>query len=237
MSFLGKHHTPETLEKMRNSTPREVRSTRVSGEKNPMFGRKHSEETKEKIRKSRIGKYSGKNSPLYGKPKSKDHCKKISEAKIKNYVKEKHPNFGKHHPPKTLEKMRNVKLGKKASEETIKKLSGENASAWKGGTSFMPYCPKFNKKRKKAVREFFNNLCICTGEPSYDKELSVHHIDHDKEQGCNGKPFNLIPLNSEHHAKEGWNQEEYKAYINKTLREGFKWGIWNKQEYMDKVMY
>jgi len=26
-------------------------------------------------------------------------------------------------------------------------------------------------------------------------------------------------------------------YINKTLEEGFKWGIWNREEYIEKVMY
>lgn len=57
------------------------------------------------------------------------------------------------------------------------------------------------------------------------------------EQECNGKPFNLVPMCSEHHAKEVKYEEEYKTYINKTLREGFKWGIWNEQEYMEKVMY
>ena len=92
-------------------------------------------------------------------------------------------------------------------------------------------------KEKKAVRDFFNNLCICTGEPSYTNALSVHHIYHDKNEGCNGLPFNLVPMCAEHHSKEIFKEEEYKAYINKTLREGFKWGIWNEEEYKEKVMY
>jgi len=67
--------------------------------------------------------------------------------------------------------------------------------------------------------------------------LNVHHIEHDKEEGCNGKPFNLVPMCDYHHRREVHHEEDYKAYINKTLREGFKWGIWNEQEYIDKVMY
>jgi hypothetical protein len=135
--------------------------------------------------------------------------------------------------------------GKRFSEEHKKNISlanigkhqGKLSGTWKGGISYLPYCYKFNNKRKKAVREFFDYLCICTGEPEYKNELNVHHVDHDKEQGCNGKPFNLVPMNNYHHTKEIYNQEEYAAYINKTLREGFKWGIWNELEYINKVMY
>jgi hypothetical protein len=69
------------------------------------------------------------------------------------------------------------------------------------------------------------------------QNLEVHHIDHDREQGCNSKPFNLVPLCKECHIKEKTNQEEYRRYTNKTLRDGFAWGIWSETEYQLKVMY
>lgn len=123
-------------------------------------------------------------------------------------------------------------------------LSGENSPHWKGGVSFEPYCPKFNMRRKKAVRDFFNNTCLACGKLASENiagpriiALCVHHADHDKEQGCNGKPFNLVPLCHDCHGDEFNNQEEYRKYINKTLEEGFKWGIWNEEEYIRKVMY
>jgi hypothetical protein len=122
--------------------------------------------------------------------------------------------------------------------------SGKNSPRWNGGTSFLPYCPKFNERRKKAVRNFFNNTCLACGKHTSENiiggkvvALSVHHSDHDKEQGCSGKPFNLVPLCHDCHGDERFNQEEYHKYINKTLEEGFKWGIWNREEYMEKVMY
>ena len=119
------------------------------------------------------------------------------------------------------------------------KQRGENNPCWKGGLSFFPYCEKFNDLRREAVREFFGRRCLICGsdEIEFAKRLSVHHIDHDKEQGCNGKPFNLVPLCIKCHAKEICREEEYKLYINKTLSEGFKWGIWNEEEYIKKVMY
>jgi hypothetical protein len=128
-------------------------------------------------------------------------------------------------------------LGKRRSELGL--FTGEKNSNWKGGTSFGKYCPKFTTRRKNAVRNFFGGYCIVTGEHQHDHKIkhSVHHIDHDREQGCNGKPFNLVPMLKSENSKEINNKEEYKAYINKTLREGFKWGIWNEEEYIEKVMY
>lgn len=124
------------------------------------------------------------------------------------------------------------------------KRSGENNPRWKDGRSFAPYCLKFNIPRRRAVRNFFGRMCLACGKHESENvcgnkqfSLSVHHIDHDKEQGCNGKPFNLIPLCHSCHTKEFFREEDYKKYINKTLDDGFKWGIWNKEEYIEKVMY
>jgi hypothetical protein len=133
--------------------------------------------------------------------------------------------------------------GKQHSEESKRKMSNATIGCknihWKGGRSRLPYCYKFNERRKSAVRKFFRGYCIITGEQQNDstQKLCVHHVDHDKEQGCNGKSFNLIPMIRTQHNKEKYNEEEYKSYINKTLREGFKWGIWNEQEYIENVMY
>jgi|WetSurMetagenome_2_1015567.scaffolds.fasta_scaffold104162_2 hypothetical protein len=193
---------------------------------NTLKGIKRSELTKNKIRSARIGMKHSDKSKL-----------KMSESH-KGF---NNPNTGRPRSKHVKDKISKSHVGKLHSEETKRKLSeinsGDKSLKWKGGISFSPYCKRFNERRKRAVRDFFNNLCICTGEPQYHRALSVHHIDHDKDQGCNGKPFNLVPMCDRHHAKEAYNEEEYKQYINKTLREGFKWGIWNKEEYMEKVMY
>lgn len=75
------------------------------GELNPMFNKKHKEETKIKMsnyqrnrtqeHKENIKKnhadYSGKNNPNYGKPMSEEQKKKISKARIGKYKGEDHP--------------------------------------------------------------------------------------------------------------------------------------------------
>ncbi|MFA5376601.1 MAG: HNH endonuclease signature motif containing protein [Dehalococcoidia bacterium] len=81
------------------------------------------------------------------------------------------------------------------------KLSGPNSSNWRGGSSFEPYCPKFNEKLKESVRIAFNRTCVKCGNKENGKKLSCHHINFDKQSGCYGKPWNLIPLD---HGCHSW---------------------------------
>lgn len=224
---IGKTLSEEHKQKISNS---------LKGERNHNFGKTPSDETKQKIGKAN-----------FGRKVSEETRKKISniqKGRIKSKLERKNISIGqlgREISEETRERIRKTLTGRKASKETREKLSkmrtGKGHPGWKGGTSFIPYCEKFDERRKRAVRKFFNDLCICTGEPSYIRKLSVHHIHHDKDEGCNGKPFNLVPMCIEHHSKELHNEEEYATYINKTLREGFKWGIWNEQDYIEKVMY
>ena len=68
----------------------------------------HSDETKRKMRESKIGKTS-----------SEETKRKISELNTG----EKHPMFGKTHSDETKRKMSEAAKGKKFSEETIKKIT------------------------------------------------------------------------------------------------------------------
>lgn len=53
------------------------------------------DEIREKIRNSLLGKYKGPRSPSYGNPKSEDHRMKLSKANIGNMIGEKHPRSKK----------------------------------------------------------------------------------------------------------------------------------------------
>jgi len=91
------------------------------------------------------------------------------------------------------------------------KISGEKSPHWKGGISFGKYCPKFNNKIKKKIREKYNNCDYISGLHknicNNGQNLHVHHIDYDKEQGCNEKKWQLIPLSCSNHIKTNFNRE------------------------------
>ena len=64
-----KPFSPEHIEKLRQ---------RGLGENNHFYGKKHSEESKQKQREKMIGKYGGENSPFYGKTHTEETKKKMS---------------------------------------------------------------------------------------------------------------------------------------------------------------
>jgi hypothetical protein len=129
LAKLGTHPTEETIEKMKKNSA------------HYWLGKHHTEEAKNKNREAHLGK---KMLPL-----TKEHVRKIVETRMKNggyavsqetrerakermkgkYKGENNPFFGKHH-----------------SLETIKNISGENASNWQGGIT-----PE-NKKIRKSVK-------------------------------------------------------------------------------------
>lgn len=91
---FGTHLTEEHKHKLREA---------FSGEKNPFYGKKHSKEVIDYLRKINLGKksseekkkklsemFSGVNNPFYGKTHTNEAKKKISETR-KKYVGKNHP--------------------------------------------------------------------------------------------------------------------------------------------------
>ena len=99
------------------------------GENNPNYGKKMSEEQKQKIRKTmtgrkyslerrmnmsqnRKGKCTGENNWNYGRPKTEEEKQRQSEAMIGRYVGDKNPFYGQKHSESTRKKMSEVRVGK-----------------------------------------------------------------------------------------------------------------------------
>lgn len=152
---------------------------------------------------------SGKNNPMYGRKRSgKDN-----------------PFYGKTHTEEIKRKISNIHTGKKISDKHKKKLSevnsGENNSNWQGGISFEPYCINFNNKIKEQIRENFNRKCFLCGKNEKDNnnKLSVHHIDYDKNQGCNSTDWQLVPLCINCHSKTSGKhlRDYYEEFISRLL--------------------
>ena len=106
-----------------------------------------------------------------GKPFTEEHRKNISKA-----------NKGK---------IRSEEIRKRMSETMKGKYIRENNFNWRGGMSFLPYPPIFNKELKQFIKDRDHNECqnpYCNGK---SKRLRIHHIDFDKD---NCSQFNLITL-------------------------------------------
>ncbi|MBR6712489.1 MAG: GIY-YIG nuclease family protein [Selenomonadaceae bacterium] len=96
-------------------------SAKMKGENNPMYGKHHTTEAKEKNRQSHLGKHhtpetiasisaavKGENHPMYGKhhtteAKEKNRQSHLGKPGMRG---EKHPMYGKHHKAETIAKMR-----------------------------------------------------------------------------------------------------------------------------------
>jgi len=88
---------------------------------------------------------------------------------------------------------------------------GAKSSCWKGGKSFEPYPPTFNKQFKHLIRERDNYTCICGEEGN-----SVHHINYVKE---NTTPENCITLCKVCHGKTNGNREHWEEVLTKIMEE------------------
>ena len=104
----------------------------------------------------------------------------------------------------------------KISATMIGKYMGENSPNWQGGKSFEPYCSRFNHQLKEQVRNRDNRTCILCGkgEIQNGERLTVHHIDGDKMQGCNGTKWYLCALCRSCNSKPDTFEKEFLIVSN-----------------------
>lgn len=98
-----------------------------NGYVNPMQGKHHTSESKQKMSENSVGKYCGENSCHYGVAKTEEHKKKISETKKEYYKTHEGTMQGKHHTEEAKRKISEKAKGRKFSEETRKKISEANS--------------------------------------------------------------------------------------------------------------
>ena len=190
-----------------------------AGKQNPNYGKRNSTEVKLLMSKNRSGKAA------WNKGLDKDKSESVAKYAVhligNQFGKS---NRGKKHP-KLLEMnlmsnpMRDPEIRKRASESLKGKFAGEKNPNWRGGSSFGPYCPKFNQKLKEEIRNEFNRTCLICGKPEHEcnKRLSIHHLDYDRDQGCNGKTWTLVPLCTRCHTKTNYNRDYWIELINSLL--------------------
>ena len=180
-------------------------------------GKKLTEEHKRKIGESHRGKKR--------KPFTEETIKNMSNAQKGIKLSDEHKKkisiaaTGRQPSEETKRKISDHHKGRPGAERTeewCKRLSeskmGEKNPAWNGGTSFLPYCHKFNNKLRELIRNRDNRTCQNCGIKENGRKHSVHHIHYDKE---NCYP-NLITLCISCHLKTNNNRDYWEGfYMNK----------------------
>jgi len=130
------------------------------------------------------------------------------------------PFFGKHHTQESKDKISSSNKGKLG-------MKLDKNPNWRGGTSFEPYCNKFNKEFKERVRSFWGYKCGICGKPERENKnrrggdggkLDVHHVTYEKDACCNNKTKQyFIPLCVSCHSKTNHNQEYWMKVISNKI--------------------
>lgn len=193
-------------------------------ERNPFYGKTHSDSTKERLSTQRIGKKhtlearQNMSKARKGKP---IHSEKEKKRRSKIFSGVNNPMYGRKGELSPA-------YGRVVSEETKKKLSlvlkgkmlGESNPNWRGGVSYEPYCPIWSDKGYKVgIRERDDNNCQNPYCYKTSKRLSIHHIDYDKK---NCHPNNLITVctgcNSRANKDRKWHTEWYRVIMFKKFK-------------------
>ena len=175
------------------------RQNHFVGNKSPMFGKKHNNETRRKISLAHRGKVV-----------SSETRKKLSKI-----------NIGKELSSITKGKIGKASLNRhwsiKSRKKLSKSISGTNHHNWRGGKSFEPWGIDFDMELKNEIRRRDNYMCqICYyTEEQLGYKLSVHHIDYNKK---NNKKNNLICLCKSCHSKTGFSRKDWSNYFSKIIQ-------------------
>lgn len=204
-------------------------SEALSGTRNPNYGGKTmTAEARAKLSAS-----------LKGRSKSPETIEKIAAARRGTTVSEESrrkmslAKKGIPKSPETRARMSAAKKGKCLSARNRAALSaakkgkpsgreGNKCHFWKGGVSFEPHCPKFNRDFKERVREFFGRACVECGAPENGKRLAVHHVNFRKDSCCSDDAEPLfVALCQSCHAKTNFNREYWEARFTALIRERY----------------
>ena len=146
--------------------------------------------------------------------------------------------IGKMRSPETRKKMsdaqygeNNHMYGKHRSKESRTKQSctirGITPEEFTGFVKYGKYCSKFNEALKERIREKYGRKCLLcpTTEEENIKEtgnkLSIHHVDYNKQCGCDGNECRLVPLCNKCHPKTNGNRSRWEQLIMTKIVELF----------------
>jgi hypothetical protein len=175
----------------------------------PSFGRKLSDETKMKMKKTWRRKFSeGYVHPCIGRPRSDDAVKK-QVMTVKRFQRLGIIDIGSG--------MRGRKKTRKERLAISVALSGDKCHLWNGGISFEPYAPGFNDCRKNEVKDLYGGMCMVCFKDRRSGVLAVHHIDYNKR---NNDVLNLVPVHLLGcHGRTNINRDFWKIYFRDIVKQ------------------
>jgi hypothetical protein len=116
-----------------------------------------------------------------------------------------------------------AKKGKTHTEETKVNMSaaqkGKNGNNWQGGKSFKPYCEKFDEAYKQLIRNKYENRCFWCNMTTEEngRKLDVHHVNYNKNCGCDETKCICVPLCMRCHGSSGSDRVGWQEKITKKL--------------------
>jgi hypothetical protein len=173
--------------------------------------KKRYEDPKERIKQSGATKKYYKDNPKAG-AKNGASIKKYWEEHPKarenmSIVKKKH--YKDH--PETIEKLSTSQKKRWEDPKAHEKHSAARQHVpyekWEAFAVDKPYCPAFNETCRESNREKYGRRCFICDLPEAEnktktgkvRKLSVHHVDLNRAQGCDGHEWKLIPTCIHHH--------------------------------------
>lgn len=180
----------ETIEKMSES---------MKGEKNPNYGRKHSEESKQRMSESK----KGAKNPMFGR------------------TGEKAPFFGKHFSKETKQRLSESHIGKKLTEEAKQKMSESMKEGFRTGR-LKP--PKHGRGRT-GIREDLNQYFRSNWEANLARMFNFNRIKWLFEPQrfdlgeCTYLPDFYLPAKDLWIEVKGWIKDKDKKKVEYQLSE------------------
>ena len=167
-------------------------------------------------------------------------CIGTTHSYRKNYrenTKDKQKEYSKFHGEKNkdrrseaakirYENNRDPDMPRIGSKECAIKIScakqGINIKDFDGFLTDQLYCSKFNNKLRRSIRDRYNNCDYISGIHkdvcNPDRKLSVHHVNYDKDCGCDGNKCELIPLSHVNHMRTNTNRPFWNRLFTYSLQ-------------------
>jgi hypothetical protein len=144
-----------------------------SGENNPFFGKKHSKETIEKMRKAHKGQIAWNK----GISPPKEIRDQISETLKKRCS-----------DPEIRKQLKEQATGVFPTEETRLRLIESHlvGGLWFGNVrdDEPKYCELWTEEFRNRVRAYYGYICVECNTPQNGRKHSVHHVHYDKKTCC-----------------------------------------------------